>query len=216
MQTGTVNQKKLRVLIADDIQETRRNIRLMLSMNPNVLVVAIASNGEQAIEMAREHKPDVVIMDINMPGIDGLAAYEEITTFAPYTGCVVVSGEKHIAALGVAMQIGVQEYLVKPFTVDELLTAVTRVGTAVEAKRQEPESMVRVHPPEITPRRKLDQLADEYIKQRRTDQESLSVFEQLAQNPACEKRWLVFLAHLYAEHQQWGKLKTLAERMEQN
>jgi YesN/AraC family two-component response regulator len=216
MQMETSPSKKLRVMIADDIQETRRNIRLMLSMNPGVVVVAIASNGEQAVEMAREQKPDVVVMDINMPGMDGLAAYEEITKFAPDTGCVVVSGEKHIAALGVAMQIGVQEYLVKPFTVDELNNAVNRVGQAVESRRREsPGTAVKVRQPEMPRNRKPEAQAIEYIKLGRTDHETLEVFEKLAEDPDCELRWLKYLAALYIERQEWGKLKALAERLEQ-
>jgi YesN/AraC family two-component response regulator len=63
--------KRLRVLIADDFQETRRSVRIMLSMNPDVLVVAIAKNGAKAIELAREHHPDIVVMDINMPAWTG-------------------------------------------------------------------------------------------------------------------------------------------------
>ena len=68
--------KKLRVLIADDVQETRRSVRLMLSLNPDVVVVAIAVNGRQAVEMAKEHHPDVLVMDVNMPELTGLAAFK--------------------------------------------------------------------------------------------------------------------------------------------
>jgi CheY-like chemotaxis protein len=67
IQTGSFSKKKLRVLIADDIQETRRNTRLMLSMISDVEVVAIASNGLQAVQMAKECHPDIVVLDINMP-----------------------------------------------------------------------------------------------------------------------------------------------------
>ncbi len=66
-QTEPSTSKKIRVLIADDVQETRRGIRLMLSMNPDVVVVAIAVNGRQAVEMAKEYHPDIVVMDVNMP-----------------------------------------------------------------------------------------------------------------------------------------------------
>jgi DNA-binding NarL/FixJ family response regulator len=65
-QTGVPPKRKLRVLIADDIQETRRSTRLMFSVISDVEVVAIASNGQQAVNMAKEHHPDIVVLDINM------------------------------------------------------------------------------------------------------------------------------------------------------
>ena len=74
VQAGVSPQKKLRVLIADDIQETRRNTRLMLSMIEYVEVVAIASNGLQAVEMTKQQQPDIVVLDINMPEMNGLQA----------------------------------------------------------------------------------------------------------------------------------------------
>ena len=61
----------MRVLIADDIQETRRNTRLMLATIDDLEVVAIASNGLQAVQLAKEHHPDIVFLDINMPEMDG-------------------------------------------------------------------------------------------------------------------------------------------------
>ena len=74
-QTNNPQKDKLRVLIADDFQETRRNTRLMISTLDNVEEVAIASNGVQAIEMTQEHRPDIVILDVNMPEMDGLTAF---------------------------------------------------------------------------------------------------------------------------------------------
>ncbi|KXK12548.1 MAG: response regulator receiver protein [Chloroflexi bacterium OLB14] len=70
-------QRKKRVLIADDVHETRRNTRVMLSMIDSIEVIAIATDGLQAIEMAREYKPDIVVLDINMPKVNGLLAYKK-------------------------------------------------------------------------------------------------------------------------------------------
>jgi DNA-binding NarL/FixJ family response regulator len=67
MQFEMTLNRKLRVLIADDIQETRRSTRLMVSTVDNLDVVAIASNGQQALEMAREHRPDIVLMISTCP-----------------------------------------------------------------------------------------------------------------------------------------------------
>ena len=94
MQPAGNASRKMRVLIADDIQETRRNTRLMLATIDNVEVVAIASNGLQAVQLAKEHQPDIVFLDINMPEMDGLTAYQEIHKILPGTGCVIISAKK--------------------------------------------------------------------------------------------------------------------------
>src|SRR6185436_13590750 len=125
-------RRKLRVLIADDIQETRRNTRLMLATIDDVEVVAIASNGVQAVQLAKEHHPDIVLLDINMPEMDGLTAFREINKIYPDVGCIIISAEKDTTTLRTAISVGVQEYLIKPFTVDELESAVAHVHVHVE------------------------------------------------------------------------------------
>ena len=204
--------RKMRVLIADDIQETRRNTRLMLATIDDLEVVAIASNGVQAVQLAREHRPDIVFLDINMPEMDGLTAYREIHKILPATGCVIISAEKDTSTLRTAMSIGVQEYLIKPFTVDELEAAVARVHERVEQARKK-----IAQDTQLLKQREayLVQLATEYAKSRRTDDKALEVFEQLAENPKCDMRWIQNLAMIYIVRQRWGKLKLLAEKIEQ-
>jgi len=203
--------RKMRVLIADDIQETRRNTRLMLATIDNVEVVAIASNGLQAVQLAGEHHPDIVFLDINMPEMDGLTAYQEIHKILPGTGCVIVSAEKDTSTLRTAMSIGVQEYLIKPFTVDELEAAVARVHERVKQARQQLAQEAQLRKQRET---YLIQLATEYAKSRRTDDNAIEVFEQLAEYPNCDMRWIQNLAMIYIVRQRWGKLKVLAERIE--
>jgi len=203
---------KMRVLIADDVQETRRNTRLMLATIDDVEVVAIASNGLQAVQMAKEHHPDIVFLDINMPEMDGLTAYKEIAKIHPETGCIIISAEKDATTFRTAISIGVQEYLVKPFTVDELEAAVARVHERVEQSRSK-----LAQARQVSRQREayLLQLAVEYAKSRRTDDQAMEVFEQLAKNPKCEMRWVQNLAMIYIVRQKWGKLKALAEYIEQ-
>jgi len=105
-QTEASPKSKLRVLIADDIQETRRSVRLMLSMNPDVVIVAIASNGRRAVDLAKEHHPDIILMDINMPEVNGLAAGKEISRIYPDTGCIIISAQKDTTNLSTAMSLG--------------------------------------------------------------------------------------------------------------
>ncbi len=203
---------RLRVLIADDIQETRRNTRVMLGMNPEIDVVAVARNGQQSIEMAQKHKPDLVIMDINMPDIDGLTAFSRIKVFNPDIECIVISAQKENQTLREAMAAGAREFLIKPFTVDELNLAVYRVSQLVFKKRKE---SLKVKETTQQYEADLESMAADYAKKHRTDQQALSVFEQLAVNPDCNLRWLRILAMIYVVRQEWGKLKGLAERLDQ-
>src|SRR5574339_110625 len=98
----------------------------MLATIDDVEVVAIAANGIQAVDLARQHHPDILLLDINMPELDGLSAYRKIAQFHPDTGCIIISAEKDTTTLRTAMSIGVQEYLIKPYTVDELESAIIR------------------------------------------------------------------------------------------
>ncbi len=211
MQNDSLPPTKLRVLIADDFQETRRSIRLMLSMNPDVIVVAIAKDGSEAVEMATEHHPDILVMDINMPKINGLTAYKRISQIYPGTGCVIVTGQRETGPLDWAITLGVYEYLLKPFTIEELNNAVNRVAALMLENRQkffeESEKLK-------TNSANLKILAEEYSKNRRTDDQALAVFEKLAENPECELRWLRTLAMQYVIRQEWSKLKALSARLE--
>jgi YesN/AraC family two-component response regulator len=211
-QTEGSPKRKLRVLIADDVQETRRNTRLMLATIDDVEVVAIAANGLQAVELAMEHHPDILLLDINMPGMDGLTAYREIARVQPATGCIIISAEKDTTMLRTAMSIGVQEYLIKPFTIEELEAAVARVHERVRDTRQK-----LAQTDKLNRQREayLVQLATEYSKTRRTDDQAMEVFEQLAENPRCETRWLQTLAMIYVVRQKWDRLKVLAEKVGQ-
>ena len=205
--------KKLRILIADDVQETRRNTRLMVSTIDHLEVVAIASNGQQAIEMTREHQPDILLMDINMPIVDGLTAIRQILKFAPNTGCIIISAERNPNAFREAMSLGVREYLIKPFTVDELEAAVERVY-----KRMDESIQVNTQADQL--RRKneeyLKQLGNEYIKSKRTDDQAVAVFEQLVDTPNCEQRWIQTLAIIYVLRKRWDRLKLLIRKIEQD
>lgn len=194
--------KKWRVLIADDVHETRRSTRLMLSTLDNVEVVAIASNGLQAVEMAEENRPDIVVLDINMPEMDGLTAYKHILKIYPDTACIIISAESDLGTLQTAASLGIKEYLTKPFIVEELEAAIEHVSEHLAEVRAK------------NPVADLELLAVEYSKARRADNRAVQLFEYLARNPQCNIRWLKTLSMLYTIRQEWGKLKVLAERLE--
>ena len=205
------HRRKLRVLIADDIQETRRNTRLMLATIDDVEVVAIAANGIQAVQLAKEHHPDIVLLDINMPEMDGLTAFRNIAQIHPDTGCIIISAEKDSSTLRAAISLGVQEYLIKPYTIDELEGAIQRVDQKVQLSRKK---LAQVDDLKRKKEDYLKQLANEYSKARRTDEKAMEVFEQLADYPNCEARWLQTLAMIYVVRQEWSRLKILAAKLE--
>jgi YesN/AraC family two-component response regulator len=199
-----------RVLIADDVLETRRNTRLMLADNPMVDIVAIAHNGREAVDLAKKHQPDIALLDINMPEMNGFEAFQAMHEIFPTMACVIISAEDDNQSFRSAMNVGAREYLVKPFTVYQLNNAVKRVGDIVKMDREQADVADRLRKQRVS---FLLQLAHEYSKSRRTDDEALEVFEQLAANPQCELRWLRTLAMLYIIRQDWLKLQVLSGRL---
>jgi YesN/AraC family two-component response regulator len=202
---------RLKVLIADDNPETLRNTRVMLTMNPEVEVVAIARNGMQAVDLAKDHELDLAILDINMPLMDGLTAFETMKQSNPQVACIVISAEKDNQTLRRAMSVGAREYLIKPFTIDELNLAVYKVGKTIFEKRADNS---QVSEEQKQSEANILRVATEYAKIRRSDDRAVEVFEYLAKNPECELRWLRILAMVYVIRQDWKKLKVLAGRLE--
>jgi len=204
--------EELRVMIADDDQEMRRSTRLMMTYVENARVVAIAQDGREALELARQHHPDVALMDVNMPQLDGLSAIEVLMRENPEMVCIVISAERQTATLQEAMRVGARGYLIKPFTVDQLQAALDHARRLLQQQNE------RRRQAELDRQREqlryLEQLAGEYARARRTDQQALEVFETLAAYPDCQPRWLMVLAMMYVVRKEWGKLKALAERLE--
>jgi pilus assembly protein CpaE len=117
----------IRVLIVDDITETRESLKKMLYFEPDMEVVGTAESGEQAIELARQHQPHVVLMDINMPGLDGISASEAITHEVPFAQVIMMSVQGEADYLRRSMLAGARDFLTKPFTMDEMISTVRRV-----------------------------------------------------------------------------------------
>lgn len=207
---------RLRVLIADDARETRRGTRMLLAMHPGVEVTAIAHTGQQAVELAQLHHPDIAIMDINMPELDGISAIRRISEKETQTVFIVVSAEDDRTSQQAAIEAGASDFLPKPFTYEELDTALKRAGREWLAKRQRVEPAAQ--PAILIPSdyETLTKLAQEYSHARRSDAEALAVYERLSEFPDCELRWLMTLAMVYVIRKEWGKLKALATRLEQS
>ncbi len=206
-----IEDNRLRVLIADDVHVTRNSTRLMMTLVPDVKVVAIAGNGRQAVEMARQTSPDIALMDINMPEMNGLDAVQTMIETFPNLAFVVLSAEQDSDTLRRAVEAGARGYLIKPFTAEQLVTTVQRVVTEVRQKQQERAQQQRLQQER---NKYLAKLAVSYKQNRRTDDEAVELFEELARDEACDIRWLRHLAVLYVLRSEWGKLRRLAARLE--
>ena len=114
----------IRVLIVDDIAETRENIRKLLQFESDVVVVGAARTGIEAIELARETGPDVVIMDINMPDMDGITATESLVRDVPFAQIVMLSVNNDADYVRRAMRAGARDFLAKPPSADELISTI--------------------------------------------------------------------------------------------
>jgi len=141
------NKDKIRVLIVDDIPETRENLRKLLFFESDIEVVGAATSGEEGIAMAGELRPDIVLMDINMPGIDGITASEAITQQVPFTQIVMMSVQSEADYLRRSMLAGAREFLIKPFSSDELVTSIRRVYELGASRREAmPTAAAPTHP----------------------------------------------------------------------
>jgi len=133
---------QIRVLIVDDIPETRDHLAKLLGFEADVEVVGAAASGREAIEMAVRLSPDVVLMDINMPDMDGIAATEHLASEVPSAAVVMMSVQGEADYLRRSMLAGAREFLVKPFSSDELTSSIRQVYT----REREKQSRIAIQP----------------------------------------------------------------------
>jgi pilus assembly protein CpaE len=128
--------EKIRVLVVDDVAETRENIRKLLQFEKDVEVVGAEGTGRAGVTAARELKPDVVLMDINMPDMDGISATEMIRRHDPACQIVILSVQGDPNYMRRAMLAGARDFLTKPPSVDELTTTIRRAGQMAAEERK--------------------------------------------------------------------------------
>jgi pilus assembly protein CpaE len=127
----------IKVLIVDDIPETREHLSKLLGFEEGIDVAGTAGSGEEAIRIAMELRPDVIVMDINMPGMDGVAAAEIISQRLPTSPIIMMSVHGEAEQLKRAITAGAREFLVKPFSADEFSMSITRVYEKELARREQ-------------------------------------------------------------------------------
>ena len=133
---------QIRVLIVDDIPETRDHLTKLLGFEADIEVVGAAASGAEAIDLAGKLKPDVILMDINMPDMDGIMATEQLAARAPTSAVVMMSVQGEADYLRRSMLAGAREFLVKPFSSDELTASIRQV----HAREREKLSRMSVAP----------------------------------------------------------------------
>jgi pilus assembly protein CpaE len=126
---------KIRVLIVDDIPETRENLKKLLYFESDIEVVGLAGSGQEAVDLAVKLQPDIVLMDINMPGMDGITAGELIAQRAPMSQIIMMSVQSEADYLRRSMRAGAREFLIKPFSSDELASTIRRVYELIASRR---------------------------------------------------------------------------------
>jgi len=118
---------KIRVLVVDDFAEARNSVAKLLQFEDDIEMVGGAQDGPAALQMAKEVVPDIILMDINMPGMDGIRATEAIASEVPIAQVIMMSVQGETDYLRRAMLAGARDFLVKPFGADELANTIRRV-----------------------------------------------------------------------------------------
>lgn len=149
------------VLLVDDIPETRENIKKLLAFEEQEFrVVGSVGTGREALKYAMEMKPDIVIMDINMPDMDGIQATSEITKLLPTAAVIMMSVQTDADYLKKAMQAGARYFLGKPVDPDELYGTIRSVYKSYEPIRRQQRAMQEM-PLEVSSRKLTPTLSED-------------------------------------------------------
>lgn len=124
---------QIRILVADDHEVVRMGIKVLLQQHQNLRVVAEASSGEEAIQQALLHRPDVVVMDVRMPGISGVEACQRIVQQLPATRVVMLTSYAEDELLFAAIRAGASGYVLKRIGSDDLVRTIENVGRGESA-----------------------------------------------------------------------------------
>jgi pilus assembly protein CpaE len=133
--SGRGGDQKIRVLIADDVPEARDNVQKLLQFAPDIAVVGQAGTGREAVDLARRLNPDIILMDVQMPEMDGIAATQVITAQFPSIAVIMISVQIDPENLRRSLQAGARDYLSKPFGLDDLTNSIRTVYQGLQATR---------------------------------------------------------------------------------
>lgn len=120
--------KKLKILIADDHPLFRHGVKTLFMTTPEIEVVGEATSGEEVIQLAQKLEPDVILMDLRMPGCNGIEATREIMKDNPNTQILILTMFQDDHSVFAAMKAGAKGYVLKDAEKDDLLNAIKTVG----------------------------------------------------------------------------------------
>jgi DNA-binding NarL/FixJ family response regulator len=120
--------KRIRILLADDHAVVRQGFRMILSAHPDLEIVGEAGNGREAVELAAKLRPDVVVMDVAMPELNGIEATRRLTAENPHTRVVALSMHKDSVYVREILRAGARGYLLKDSVADDLVAAIHAVA----------------------------------------------------------------------------------------
>ena len=152
---------RVRVLIADDHEIVRQGLRAFLELDPALDVVGDATNGRQAVRLAHRLRPDVVLMDLSMPELDGIAATQDIRRELPDTKVLVLTSVLEEASVRGAVRAGAIGYLLKDTRAPELRQAIK--AAAAGQVQLSPAAAARLMR-EVTAPERLDALTEREVK----------------------------------------------------
>jgi DNA-binding NarL/FixJ family response regulator len=118
----------IRVLLADDHNVMRKGLRLLLERQPNITIVGEASDGRQCVELAETMKPDVVIMDVAMPNLNGIEAARQIVGRYPHIAVAILSMHSDESYILRALKAGARAYLLKDSAESDLIAAIKAIS----------------------------------------------------------------------------------------
>lgn len=231
-------QSPIRLLIADDNAEFRRSAEMMVSLESDIKVVSLARDGQEAVEMARSQQPDVAVIDVHMPKVDGLTAIRALANVSPTTVCMAMSYDGEREVLRQAMAAGAREYLIKPFNTDEFLNAIRRVAIHApeptktgNLNKVKTGGLAQLGTDPLKPsanlaqtgtlaegdrarEQELIQLAVSFLKTGRTDNEAARVYSELVKLRNMDPNTLTRLAEIFLARRDWQTLRLICERLE--
>jgi DNA-binding NarL/FixJ family response regulator len=129
---STLTSATIRILIADDQVHVRRELSTLLQLTPGLEIAGEAANGLEAVRQAEEIKPDVVLMDLAMPGLDGIEATRQIVERGLARGVVVLTIHSHAAARQGAAQAGASAFIEKGTDIAALIEAIRRAAESTQ------------------------------------------------------------------------------------
>jgi DNA-binding NarL/FixJ family response regulator len=121
--------KRIRILLADDHAVVRQGFRMILAAHPDMEIVGEAGNGREAVELAERLKPEVVVMDVSMPELNGIEATRRLAASLPHTRVLALSMHKDSVYVREILRAGARGYLLKDSVADDLVSAVRAVAS---------------------------------------------------------------------------------------